>query len=100
MAIKLTAVFWREIKVNPKKPNDRDRWVALQLLNENGEKYGGVALYHEFREVGNLLERAGVTHEQLQDCSPRYEKGEEVRISLTFDDEDAIARLGFGSEAA
>jgi len=53
-----------------------------------------------FEEVGNLLQReAGVSYEQLQGRKPRYDKGEAVRIALTLENEESIAKLGFARAA-
>jgi len=47
-----------------------------------------------------LKREAGVTHEQLQDRYPRYQRGEEIRISLTLENEEAIEHMGFEPKTA
>jgi hypothetical protein len=76
-------------------------YATLELLSEDGKEYGVIRYFSGFPEVGDLLKReAGVTHEQLQDRYPRYEKGEEVRIALALDNDEAVKSLGFDPKAA
>jgi hypothetical protein len=101
MPIKALAIIRRETKVNLRKPNDKERYASLSLLNEENEQYGTPILFSGFPEVADLLKReAGVTHEHLQDCYLCYERGEEVRISLTLESEEIVRRLGFEPKAA
>ena len=101
MAIEATALIRKETKVDPRKPNDKAYYASLSLLNADGKEYGLPRYFSGFPEVGDLLEReAGATHEQLQDRLPRYDRGEEVRISLSLDDEAVISKLGFDPKAA
>jgi hypothetical protein len=93
--IKATAVIQRESKTDPRTKN-KDFYASVTLLDEAGEAYGLPRYLSNFQEVGNLLEReAGVSHEELQDRAGRYERGEEVRISLKLQDEEAVKLLGF-----
>jgi len=65
-------------------------------LDEAGKEYDLPRFLSSFEEVGTLLQReAGVTHEELQDRFPRYERDQEVRITLNLKVEDAIRKLGF-----
>ena len=99
MSIKATAVVKKETKVDPKKPNDNAYYASLSLLNADGKEYGPPRHLGEFGEVAVLLTReAGVTHEQLHERFAAYERGEEVRISLSLD-ERAISNLGFDPKA-
>ena len=103
MTIKATAVIKKETKIDPKKPHDKSHYAALYLLSEDGKEYGRSPRYFSggFPEVGELLKReARITHEQLQDRFPHYEKAEEVRISLTLESDEAITNLGFDPKAA
>lgn len=102
MAIEATALIRKEPKVDPRKPNDKGYYASLSLLSSEGKEYGlPRAFSGGFPEVGDLLKReAGATHEQLQDRIPRYDKGEEVRISLSLNDETMISNLGFDPKAA
>ena len=55
----------------------------MSLSNEAGKEYGTPRNFSGFDEVGATLRReAGVTHQQLQVRYPRYERGEELRLSL------------------
>jgi len=93
--IKATAVIRRESKTDPKTRN-KAFYASLSLRDETGNDYGLPRYLSEFQEIGNLLQReAGVTYQELQDCVPRYERGEEVRISLNLEDDEAIKHLGF-----
>ena len=72
----------------------------MSLSNEAGKEYGTPRNFSGFDEVGATLRReAGVTHQQLQVRYPRYERGEELRLSLTLDNDDAIRNLGFDTKA-
>ena len=100
-SVRVTAVIKREEKNNPKTPLQKDRFASLMLLDDEGKKLGVPRFFSGFPEVGDLLKReAGVTHEQLQDRLPRYDRGDEVRISLTLQDEQVIRNLGFDPKAA
>ena|SRR5438270_2352534 len=110
MTIKATVVIQKESKADPRKPpGEKDYYAALHLFSEDGKEYGGPGdarlsgprYLSSFEEAGNLLQReAGVSYEQLQGHKPRYDKGEAVRIALTLENEESIAKLGFGSRAA
>jgi hypothetical protein len=96
MSIKATAVIKKERKTDPRRPRNTDYYASLVLLNEQEKPYGLPRYLSGFPEVGDRLKReAGVTHEQLQDRLPRYDRREEVRISLTLENEEAIKNLGF-----
>jgi hypothetical protein len=101
MSVKATAVIKKEAKVDPKKPNDKGYYASLALLSEGGKEYGLPRYFSGFHEVGELLRReAGIPHEQLQDRYLGYEKGEDVRISLTLENDEVIRSLGFDPKAA
>ena len=101
MPIEATALIKKESKIDPRKPNDKSFYASLSLLNTEGKEYGLPRYFSGFPEVGDLLKReAGAAHEQLQDRFPRYDRGEEVRISLSLKDEAAISNLGFDPKAA
>jgi hypothetical protein len=102
MSIKARAVIRREVMFDRKKPLGKHYYAALQLFSEDGNEYGVTRYFSGgFSQVAAFLQsEAGVPHEQLQDRYPRYEKGEEVRIALILENEEAISMLGFGSEAA
>jgi hypothetical protein len=102
MPIEATALIRKEAKVDPRKPNDKPFYASLSLVNAEGKEYGLPRYFSGgFPEVGDLLKReAGATHEQLQDRLARYDRGEEVRISLSLKDEAAISNLGFDPKAA
>ena len=96
MSIKATAVIKKETKSDPRKPLQRDHYALLALLNEAGKELGVPRLLSGFDKVGDLLKReAGVTHQQVQDRIERYNRGDEVRISLTLENEQTIKNLGF-----
>jgi hypothetical protein len=100
MSIDATAVVKKEIKVDPKRLNEKAYHASLSVLNEDGKEYGLPRYLSEFREVAVLLKReAGVTHEQLHERFAAYERGEEIRFPLTLSDE-AIKNLGFDPKAA
>ena len=91
-----TAVVRKETKFDPEKPNDKIYHASLSVLNEDGKEYGLPRYLGEFRDVAVLLRReAGVTHEQLHERFAAYERGEEIRFSLTLESEEAIKHLGF-----
>jgi cytosine/adenosine deaminase-related metal-dependent hydrolase len=105
MAIEVTALIRKETKVDPRKPNDKGYYASLSLLNAEGKEYGPPRFLSEFREVAVLLRReAGVTHgrlhEQLHERHASYERGEEVRICLVLENDEAIKKLGFDPKAA
>jgi len=101
MSVKVTAVIKKETKVDPKRPQDKPYYAVLFVLNEYGREYGLPRYFSEFREVAVLLKReAGVTHEQLHERFASYERGEEVSISLTLENDEAIKNLGFDPKAA
>ena len=96
MPIKATAVVRKETLRNPNTRNT-DIHAVLILLDEHGQEYvGSPRRLASFEEVGNLLQReAGIPYEALQDRVQRYERGEDVRLNLNLDNEDAIRHLGF-----
>ena len=102
MTIKATVVIQKESKADPRKPpGEKDYYAALHLFSEDGKEYGGPRYLSSFEEAGNLLQReAGVSYEQLPGRKPRYDKGEAVRIALTLENEESIAKLGSGCRAA
>ncbi len=101
MAIKVIALIRKEPKIDPRKPNDKAFYASLVLLSSEGREYGVPRLFSGFPEVGDLLKReAGATHDQLQDRLARYDRGDEVRISLSLNDEACISNLGFDPKAA
>jgi hypothetical protein len=101
MTIKVTALIRKETKIDPRKPNDKPSYASLTLLNAEGKEYGVPRLFSGFPEVGDLLKReAGATHDQLQDRLARYDRGDEVQISLSLTDEASISNLGFDPKAA
>jgi hypothetical protein len=90
LTIKATAVIKKETK-----PKDKGYWASLSVLNEDRKEYGPTLYFSEFREVAVLLKReAGVTHEQLHEHFPSYQRGEEVRIPLTLESDEAILPSG------
>jgi hypothetical protein len=101
MAIEVTALIRKETKVDPGRPNDKPYYASLSLLNAEGKEYGPPRFLSEFREVAVLLRReAGVAHEQLHERHASYERGEEVRICLVLENDEAIKKLGFDPKAA
>jgi hypothetical protein len=97
VSVGATAVIKKETKVDPKKPNDKAYYAVLSVLNEDGKEYGLPRYFADFREVAVLLrQEAGVTHEQLHEHFASYERGEEVRLPLTLDSDEAIKNLGSG----
>jgi hypothetical protein len=100
MPIRATAVIIRESRVDA-RTHRKSSHAALYLLNEAGKEFAVPRYFSGFPEVADLLKReARVTQEQLQGCSPRYEKGEELRISLTLKNDEVIKNLGFDPKAA
>ena len=98
MSIKATAVVKKESIPNPRTGNN-DIYALLALFDENEKEYGLPRRLANFDEVAALLTReAGVTYEQLNDRHPRYERGDEVRISLNLESVAAISRLGFNTQ--
>ena len=101
MSIKATAVVKKETKVDLKKSNDKAYYASLSVLNEDGKEYGLPRYLGEFRDVAVLLKReAGVTHEQLHERHAAYERGEEIRLPLTLESDEAIKNLGFDPTGA
>ena len=101
MSIKATAVVKKETKVDPKKPEDKAYYASLSVLNGDGKEYGLPRYLAEFRDVAVLLKReAGVTHEQLHERFAAYERGEEISLPLTLENDEAIKNLGFDPKAA
>jgi len=101
MSIDATAVVKKEIKIDPKRPNEKTYHASLSVLNEDGKEYGLPRYLSEFREVAVLLKReAGVTHEQLHERFAAYERGEAISISLTLESDEAIKNLGFDPKTA
>jgi len=101
MSIKVFALIKKEERVDPRTKNKFFE-AMLSLLNEADEEYGhGPRYFSGYDEVGALLRReAGVTHQQLQDRYPVYERGETVQLRLTLENDQVIKNLGFGPEAA
>ena len=100
MSIKATAVVKKETKVDLKKPNDKAYYASLSVLNEDGKECGLPRYLGEFRDVAVLLKHeAGVTHEQLHERFPAYERGEEISFPLTIENDEAIKHLGFDPKA-
>ncbi len=82
-------------------PEDKDYYASLSVVNEDGKEYGLPRYLSEFRDVAVLLKReAGVTHEQLHERHASYERGEEVRICLVLENDEAIKKLRFEPKAA
>ena len=101
MSIEATAVVKKEMKVDPKKPNDKAYYASLSVLNDDGKEYGLPRYLGEFRDIAVLLRReAGVTHEQLHERFAAYERGEEISFPLTLESDEAIKNLGFDPKAA
>lgn len=100
LSVKAMAVI-KEGSYNDERTGNRIFYAELSLRNEAGREYGTPRRLSGYQEAGNLLQReAGVAYEQLQDRSPLYEKGQEVRLLLTLEDEDAIRNLGFDPQGA
>jgi hypothetical protein len=94
LSIKATAVIKKESAINP-KTRVKEFYSSLTVFDENGKEHAPARYFPHFEAVAALLTReAGVTHEQLQDRHARYEKGEDVRISLTLEDDAAMGWLG------
>jgi hypothetical protein len=101
MSIKLTAVIRKESKIDPRHPTKKDYYASLELFSEDGEEYGVCRYLSGYQEVGDMLAReAGVTYDVLQGHQAAYDKGQEVRIPLTVESEEAIKNLGFDPKAA
>jgi nucleoside-diphosphate-sugar epimerase len=95
VSIKVIAIIKKESSVDP-RTHSKCFHAALSLLNEDGIDYGTPRYFGTFEDVAQLLKReAGATHEQLHDRYPRYQRGEDVRLSLTLDNDEAIKNLGF-----
>ena len=96
LTVRATAVIKKESALD-QETRSRYFYASLSLLSDAGKEYaGGPRNFSGFEEVAALLNReTAVTHEQLQDPYPRYEKGEEVRISLALESEEAVKNLGF-----
>lgn len=101
MSIKVTALIKKDERVDPRTKNKFFE-ATLSLINEGLKEYGhGPRYFSGYDEVGALLKReAGVTHQQLQDRYPAYDRGETVRLRLTVENDEAIKNLGFDPEAA
>ena len=101
MTIRATAIVKKESALDP-RTRSKYFYASLSLLSDAGKEYsGGPRNLSGFEEVAALLKReAAITHEQLQDRHPRYEKGEEVRISLTLEGQEAVKNLGFDPSTA
>ena len=100
MSVKATAVI-RKGSYNDERTGNRIFYAELSLRNEAGREYGIPRRLSGYQEAGNLLQReAGVAYEQLQDWSPLYEKGQEIRLLLTLENEEAIRNLGFDPRRA
>jgi len=100
LGVKFTAVIKKESRLNPSTGN-KEYYASLMLLDEAGKEYGLPRYLPSFEAVAALLIReAGATHEQLQDRYARYERGEDIRISLTLEDDAVIGRLGFNPNDA
>ena len=100
MSIKATAVIKRE-SYRDGRTGNKNYYAELSLLNEAGRQYGIPRRLSGYQEAGNLLQReAGVTHDQLQDRVPLYDKGQEIRLSLTLENAEAIRNLGFDPRGA
>jgi hypothetical protein len=100
MSTKLTAVIKKESKTGPETPKQTNYYAALQLFSEEGKEYGVPRYFSGFLEVERLIEREGVPHELSQVRHVAYQRGEEIRILLTVENEDAIGKLGFNPRAA
>lgn len=95
MSIRCTAVITQESYVEPQTGN-RVFNASLSLFDEAGNEIGNPRRLSNYQEVGNLLQReAGVTYEELQDRMQLYNQGQEVRLRITLENDDAIHNLGF-----
>ena len=95
MSVEATAVIKKERKVDPNNPTEEANYASLSVLGKDGKECGLPRYFSEFREVAVLLKReAGVTHEQLHERFASYQRGEEVRIPLTLENDEAIMKLG------
>jgi hypothetical protein len=95
LAIKATVVIRRESTLD-QRTGARNFHASVALLDEAGSAYGTPRYFGGFEQIGDLLKReAGVTHDQLQDRYPHYQRDEEVRISVSLEGEQAIGNLGF-----
>lgn len=100
LSVKVTAIIKKESSVDQRSGN-KIFHAALSLVNEDGQEYGTPRYFSGFEEVGNLLKReAGITHEQLQDRKPSFDRGQVVRLFLTLDSQEAIRNLGFTPPSA
>jgi len=101
MSIKATAAVKKEREVDPRRPNEKAYYASLSVLNEDAKEYSLSHHLGEFRDVVVLLRReAGVTHEQLHERFAAYERGEEISIPLTLENDEAIKNLGFDPKTA
>ena len=99
MSIKCTAIIKRKSSPNPRTGNNELR-PSVTLLDESGKVYGPL-LFQSFEQMAaRLSSEAGVTHEKLQDCYARYDRGEELRILLNLENDAAIETLGFSPNAS
>jgi hypothetical protein len=100
MNTRVTAQIRKETSIDPRTGN-KSSFAALWLSSESGKDYGVPHYFSGYEEVGALLKReAGVTHEQLQDRYPAYERGDTVRILLSLESDDQIKNLGFDPSTA
>ena len=92
MSVKVTAIIERKFS---QSKTDSRVFRAQLSLGGAGKEYGPPVFYGAFEELADTLKlEAGVTHQELEDCYVRYQKGEPVQLALTLNDE-AIKRLGF-----
>lgn len=95
MSMKFTALVKREEWLDARTGN-KSFHASLSLLNEAGEQYGPARYFSGYEELGKLLKReASVTHQQLKDFYPVYQRGQTVQLRLTLESDEAIKHLGF-----
>jgi hypothetical protein len=100
MNTKVIAQIKKEAAIDPRIGN-KSFYAALSPLSEGGIEYGLPPYFSGYEEVGVLLKReAGVTHQELQDRYPVFERAETVQLFLTVANAEQIKNLGFDRMAA
>jgi len=101
MSATLIAVIRKEAKVGPEKPSQTNYYATLQFFNEEGSAYSMPLYCSGYLEVEKLIEREAVVPcGEFRARHTAYQRGDEVRIRLTVENEETVRNLGFKPKTA
>lgn len=70
------------------------RMTSLEIVYADGRDCGVPLYVNGYEEAAGLLHGAGVSFRELNEKRPNFEKGDEVRIKLSAED-DTVEAMGF-----